>query len=320
MSQGRVAVLAGGLSFERGVSLRSGSRVADALDGAGWDVDKLDLDEALVARLLEEPPDAVVLALHGRAGEDGTVQGLLEALGIPYTGADPSASALVWDKSLCKGVLSRGGVATPRWATVTSDAIRDLGISRVFSRFSEQIGNSQVVKPAQGGGSMGVRHVTDPAVLNEALLTALSYHSAAIIERHVEGTEVAITILGGEALPAVEVVPRYGSYDFAARYTYGATELFAPARLEDDVLARCRAAALRAWELTGCRDIARADFIIDGDGLPWLLEIDTCPGLTETSLVPMAVQAAGMSFDDFCLRLLGLALARGQARKSTLSH
>lgn len=316
MSDDRVVVLAGGPSFEREVSLRSGSRIAEALDSAGWAVDRLDLDESVLSRLADDPPQAVVLALHGKAGEDGTVQSLLELLGIPYTGPDPSASALVWDKAVCKGVLSRGGIDTPPWVTITSDAIRDLRASQVLASLPERLGGSQVVKPARGGASMGVRLVEAPFALNDALLTALSYDSAAVIERHVAGTEVAVAILDGEALPPVEVAPRHGQYDFEARYTPGATELFAPARLDSGALERCRGAALRAWELTGCRDIARADFIVDGAGNPWMLELDTCPGMTETSLVPTAVTAAGLSFEDFSERLLRLALERAQADRA----
>lgn len=316
MSDDRVVVLAGGPSFEREVSLRSGARIADALDSEGWVVDKLDLDELLLGRLADDPPRAVVLALHGKAGEDGTVQSLLEMLGIAYTGPDPSASALVWDKAVCKGVLSRGGLDTPPWVTVTSDAIRDLRASQVLATLPEHLGDTQIVKPARGGASMGVRRVEAPFALNDALLTALSYDNAALIERHVPGTEVAVGVLDGEPLPPVEVAPKHGHYDFEARYTPGATELFAPARLATETLERCQEAALRAWELTGSRDIARADFIVDRDGRPWLLELDTCPGMTETSLVPTAVAAAGWSFERFCERLASLALERGQAGRA----
>ena len=313
MSDPRIAVLAGGLSFEREVSLRSGSRMSEALGDAGWNVGLLDLDDKLVDRLASEPPDAVLLALHGKAGEDGTVQAVLEMLDVPYSGPDPSASALVWDKGLCKGVVSRGGVLTPPWLTITTDAIRDLGARKAFGRLERHIGKAQVVKPSQGGGSMGVTLLDDLSQLGDALRSALSYHSAALVEQHVHGTEVAVAILAGEPLPPVEAVPKQGSYDFAARYTHGATEFFAPARLDDEVLARCQEAAVTAWRLTGCRDIARADLIVDEAGQPWFLEIDTCPGMTETSLFPMAAEAAGLSFRAVCERLVSLALERSPA-------
>ncbi len=314
MSGPRIAVLAGGPSFEREVSLRSGSRMTEALSDAGWKVDRLDLDDTLVDKLATHPPDGVLLALHGKAGEDGTVQGILEMLGIPYSGPDPSASALVWDKGLCKGVVSRGGVLTPPWLTITVDAIRDLGARRAFHRLESQIGAIQVVKPSQGGASMGVSLVDDVSKLNDALRSALSYHTAALVEQHISGTEVAVAVLAGQPLPPVEAVPKGGQYDFAARYTHGATEFFVPARLDAATLARCQEMALTAWRLTGCRDIARADLIVDDRGQPWFLEIDTCPGMTETSLLPMAAEAAGLTFTSLCERLVGLALERTPAR------
>lgn len=308
---GTVAVLAGGLSLEREVSLRSGSRVADALTAMGWDVERLDLDHGLVSRLTETPPSAVFLALHGQSGEDGTVQSLLEMLGVPYTGPDPSASALVWDKPVFKGVAHRGGIHTPPWVTITADAIRDLGVARIFGRLDAALGDEKVVKPAKGGAGMGVQLATGPSELTDALLAALSYDNAVVIERHIAGTEVAVAILDGQPLPPVEVVPRDGRYDFAARYTHGATDLFAPARLPEPVLERCQAAAMAAWSLSGCRDMARADFIVDEAGQPWLLEVDTCPGMTNTSLLPMAVDAAGLTFEAFCNQLVEMAIARG---------
>lgn len=317
MTNGTVAVLAGGLSFERDVSLRSGARVAEALASSGWEVDRLDIDRDLVPRLSAAPPSAVFLALHGQSGEDGTVQSLLETLGIPYTGPDPSASALVWDKPLFKGLVARAGIATPPWVTITADAIRDLGVARVFGRLDKSIGALKVVKPAKGGAGMGVQLADGQAKLTDAMLAALSYDNAVVIERHVVGAEVSVAVLDGNPLPPVEVVPRDGRYDFSARYTYGATELFAPARLPEDTLKRCQDAALAAWSLSGCRDIARADFIVDDAGQPWLLEMDTCPGMTDTSLLPMAVEAAGLTFEGFCSDLLRLAIARGPSLNET---
>ena len=302
-----IAVLAGGLSLEREVSLRSGGRIADALDSLGHQVDLLDLDDTLVASLMEGSYDVVFLALHGRAGEDGTVQGLLELLGIPYTGPEATASALAWDKAICKGVLARGGTPTPAWTTVSSDVIRDLGGAPALPRLVERLGLPLVVKPAQGGAFMGVRFVDDPARLSDALMAAFSYHDVVLAERFVEGTEVAIAVLDGEPLPAVEIEPKGQRYDFAARYTHGATDFYVPARLADSVRARAEEVVMQAWDLTGCRHIARADLIIDEDGEPWVLELDTCPGMTETSLVPMAAEAAGLSFPKLCDRMVALA-------------
>ncbi|QBI20008.1 D-alanine--D-alanine ligase [Egibacter rhizosphaerae] len=305
-----VAVVAGGLSLERDVSLRSGGRVADALTDRGHEVELLDLDSALVERLSEKTFDVVFLALHGKSGEDGTVQALLDLMGIPYTGPDATASAIAWDKGVFKGLSARHGIPTPDWVPVSSEAIRDLGAASALPRIIERLGSPLVVKPAQGGAFMGVRVVDGDDDLRAGLVSALSYYDVALAERFVRGSEVAIAILDGEALPAVEIVPKTGQYDFSARYTHGAADFYAPARLDDRTRGEAEQVALRAWELAGCRDITRADLIVDADGQPWLLELDTCPGMTETSLVPMAAEAAGIGFDELCERLVQLALRR----------
>lgn len=304
-----VAVLAGGLSLEREVSLRSGRRVAEALEQRGHVVTRLDLDDDLVPALAAGGFDVAYLALHGKAGEDGTIQNLLELLRIPYTGPDAIASALAWDKAVSKGMWSRAGIPTPEWVAVSSDAIRDMGAARALDRLVERLGIPLVVKPSQGGASMGVRTVAAAGDLPAALIAAFGYHDVAVVERFVEGAEVAVSIVDGEALPPVEVAPREGAYDFSARYTAGATDFFAPARLDDAVLAACVDVSLRAYALAGCRHVTRADLIVDAAGTPQLLELDTCPGMTETSLLPMAVQAAGWSFAETCERIVELALA-----------
>jgi D-alanine-D-alanine ligase len=303
-----VAVLAGGLSLEREVSLRSGRRIAEALTARGHQVTRLDLDDHLVSSLAEGEFDVAYLALHGRAGEDGTVQGLLEVLGVPYTGPDAVASALAWDKAVFKGLARRAGLPTPDWVAISSDAVRDMGAGRTLDRVVERLGTPLVVKPSQGGASMGVRTVTASRDLAAALVSAYSYHQVAVIERFVSGTEIAVSLVDGQPLPAVEIVPREGAaYDFAARYTYGATEFFVPARLPASVLAACREVALTAYELAGCRHVTRADLMVDSDGQPWLLELDTCPGMTETSLLPVAATAAGWTFEELVERVVSLA-------------
>jgi D-alanine-D-alanine ligase len=305
-----VAVLAGGLSLERDVSLRSGRRVAEALAERGHAVTRLDLDDHLLPALAEGHFDVAFLALHGKAGEDGTIQNLLELLQIPYTGPDAIASALAWDKAISKGLWTREGIPTPDWIAVSSDAIRDMGAARALDRMVERIGLPLVVKPSQGGASLGVRVVTAAEDLTAALIASFSYHDVVLVERFIEGTEVAISIVDGEALPPVEIHPKEGRYDFSARYTAGATEFFAPARLDDDVAAEACRVALAAYTLAGCRDVTRADLMIAADGSPLLLELDTCPGLTETSLLPMAAQAAGWDFGELCERLVELAARR----------
>jgi D-alanine-D-alanine ligase len=308
-----VAVLAGGLSLEREVSLRSGRRVAEALTDRGHHVTRLDLDDGLVRTLAEGAFDVAFLALHGKAGEDGTIQGLLELLDLPYTGPDATASALAWDKGVCKGMWSRAGLDTPPWVALSSHAVRDMGAARALDRVVDRLGMPLVIKPTQGGAAMGVRRVDRAEDIPAALLAGYSYHEVVCVERYIEGTEVAVSIVDGDPLPPVEIVPKAGSYDFSARYTHGATEFFAPARLEDDVLRRCSDVALAAYRAVGCRRVTRADLIVDPSGRPWLLELDTCPGMTETSLLPMAAAAAGWDFPELCERLTASALAGREA-------
>ncbi|MBW3657113.1 MAG: D-alanine--D-alanine ligase [Actinobacteria bacterium] len=303
-----VAVLSGGISFEREVSLRSGSRVADALGDRGHQVTRLDVDAQLVKTLAAGGFDVAFLALHGSAGEDGTIQSILEVLEIPYTGPDVLASSLAWNKPIAQGLYRRAGLAVPPAVTLSQQAFREMGAAAAVTRIADELGTPLVVKPAAGGSSLGLSFVDDASSLPQAIVGAFSYADAVLIERFVAGTEVAVTVLDGEALPAVEIHPKEGAYDFAARYTAGATEFHAPARLDDDVLAACADAATTAFEAIGSRHISRADLIVDRDGTPWVLELDTCPGLTETSLVPLAAQAGGIPFEDLCDRLVGLAL------------
>lgn len=308
-----VAVLSGGISFEREVSLRSGSRVADALADRGHQVTRLDVDADLVRTLAAGGFDVAFLALHGSAGEDGTIQSILEVLEVPYTGPDVLASSLAWNKPIAQGLYRRAGLAVPHNVTLSQQAFREMGAAAAVTRIADELGTPLIVKPAAGGSSLGLSLVEDAGSLPQAIVGAFSYADTVLIERLVEGTEVAVTVLDGEALPAVEISPKEGAYDFAARYTAGATEFHAPARLDDDVLARCAEAATTAFEAIGSRHISRADLIVDGDGTPWILELDTCPGLTETSLVPLAAQAGGIPFEELCDRLVGLALGGGRA-------
>jgi D-alanine-D-alanine ligase len=301
-----VAVLAGGLSLEREVSLRSGRRVAEALADRGHHVTRLDLDDALVRTLAEGSFDVAFLALHGKAGEDGTIQGLLDLLGIPYTGPGPTASALAWDKAVCKGLWSRAGLETPDWVALSTEAVRTMGAAGALDRVVDRLGLPLVVKPAQGGAAMGVRRVDRAEDIPAALVASYSYHDVVFVERFVAGTEVAVSVVDGDALPAVEIVPKEGTYDFSARYTHGATEFFVPARLEERVLERCAELVVEAYRQVGCRRVTRADLVVDHDGRPWLLELDTCPGMTETSLLPLAAQAQGWEFGELCERLAEL--------------
>lgn len=302
-----VAVLAGGTSLEREVSLRSGRRVANALTDRGYRVTSLDVDAALVQTLDEGGFDLAFLCLHGSAGEDGTIQSLLELVDLPFTGPDTLASSLAWNKPIAQGLYAREGIDVPDSVRLSQQAFREMGAAAAVDRVASGLGTPLVVKPATGGSSLGLSVVDDPARLAPAILGAFSYAEAVLIERFVAGTEVAVAILDGEPLPGVEIHPKEGAYDFAARYTAGATEFHAPARLDPEVADACARVATTAYDAIGARHISRADMIVDADGRPWLLELDTCPGLTETSLVPLAAQAAGLAFEDLCERLVGLA-------------
>ncbi len=303
-----VAVLSGGLSLEREVSLRSGGRVADALADLGHQVARLDVDHSLVNTLEDGGFDLAFLALHGSAGEDGTIQSLLELIGLPYTGPDVLASSIAWNKPIAQGLYARHGLHVPERVTLSQQAFREMGASAAVDRIAEALGSRAVVKPAAGGSSLGLSVVDDPARLPQAIVGAFSYGEVVLIERFVEGSEVAVTVLDGEALPAVEIQPKAGPYDFAARYTAGATEFHVPARLDPDVLTACAQTAETAYAAIGARHLSRADLIVDAHGVPWLLELDTCPGMTSTSLVPLAAKAAGIEFSALCQRLVELAL------------
>jgi D-alanine-D-alanine ligase len=310
----RVAVLKGGRSLERQVSLASGARVEDALERLGHDVVAIDVGSNFVVALREAQPDVAFIALHGRGGEDGTVQELLEVLGIPYTGSGVHACMRCWDKTLTKLALRDGGLPTPDWVALGETAFQDLGAAEALPAVAERLGFPLVVKPVSQGSALGVKIASSAAELPTALVAALSYGTRVLVERHVEGRELAVSMISGEhgaraeALPIVEAVPRGTSgYDFAARYEIGETDFVCPAALEPAVAEQVREIALSAWELLGARGFARADMILGEDG-PMVLEVNPIPGLTETSLLPLAADAAGMGFDEVVARVLAASL------------
>ncbi len=293
----RVLVLAGGISHERDVSLRSGRRVADSLAQHGITVELRDPDATLLAYLRETRPDVVWPALHGASGEDGALRGLLDFIGIPYVGSRADAARLAWDKPTAKTLVSRGGVHTPRSITLPRDAFRELGANSILEEISDEFSGPLVVKPAQGGSAQGVTMVDDRALLPRAMVDAYTYWDVALIEQRITGTEVSVGIIdsgdGPVALPAVEIEPLSGVYSFEARYNAGETRFYVPARVSADVAERAATAALAAHNALGLRHLSRVDLIVDGAGTPWFLEANVLPGLTETSLLPQALEAAG---------------------------
>ena len=304
----RIAVLCGGTSLERAVSLRSGTRVTNTLNDLQYDVTQIDVGGDLVATLRDGAFDAAFIALHGAAGEDGTVQSLLELLALPYTGPDALASTLAWNKPTAQGLFQRHGLNVPRHVSLSQLAFRELGASAALSHIVDTLGASLVVKPARGGSSIGLTLLERAEELPAAIMSAFSCADVVLIEQRIAGTEIAITVLDGTPLPAVEIQPKRGDYDFSARYTAGATEFHAPARLPDDIQQACALAASRAYAAVGARHISRVDVIVDSHGTPHVIELDTCPGLTQTSLAPLAAEAAGMTFADLCTELVSFAL------------
>lgn len=310
----RVLVLAGGLSAERDVSLRSGQRVADALRGIGMDVEVRDVGADLIAVLAAEPTAVVFPVLHGIAGEDGTLQEVLRLAGVPYVGSSPEACRFAFDKPLAKTLLARAGLHTPASVTLPRAAFHDLGASALSELILARVGLPLFVKPRAGGSAFGVTRVADPAQLSEALITCFGYHDTALVEQAVTGTEVAVGVLdlAGEpvALPAVEIVPDGGSYDYTARYTPGATEFFCPARLAPDTARDVAAAAVTAHRALGLRDLSRTDMVVDGSGRVHILETNVAPGMTSTSTWPMGLAASGREFGLVCRDLAAHAAAR----------
>jgi D-alanine-D-alanine ligase len=307
-------VLAGGLSHERDVSLRSGRRCTDALRSAGHDVELRDADSSLLARLSETAYDAVLIALHGGAGEDGALRQVLELTGVPYVGSTPDACRSAWDKPTAKAIAERAGLSTPASVTLPHASFRELGAAAVLDRIVTHLGLPLMVKPARGGSALGCTAVDKADDLSAAMVQCFSYGEAALLEQFVTGIEVAVTVLDGSAgpraLPAIEIQPLSGVYDYTARYTAGQTDFFAPARLTAAVAAEVGRVAVAAHIALGLRDLSRVDLIVDAAGVPQLLEVNVAPGMTETSLLPMAVEADGLDLGTVLADLLARAAAR----------
>jgi D-alanine-D-alanine ligase len=316
-----VVVLAGGLSHERDVSIRSGRRLATALRRGGLTVDEWDADAALIPRLYRHRPDAAVIALHGGAGENGAVQSVLGMLDIPFVGTEPSGCRRAWDKPTAKAELRRAGLSTPDWVALPQSVFSELGAPAVLEALIAKIGLPLVLKPDQGGSALGVHIVRDASELSTAMVGSLAYSSTVLAERHVSGTEVAVTVIdtgdGPRALPIVEIDPVSGIYDYAARYTAGLTSFHCPARLEPAIAKRVAETAVQAHVLLGLRDVSRTDAVVAENGSVEFLEVNVSPGLTETSLLPMAVQADGSSLGAVFMALVEQAMRRSLVSRET---
>lgn len=314
MTDRTVAVLSGGLSHERDVSLRSGRRLSTALREAGVHVEEWDVDAKLISRLTGSRPDAVVVALHGGAGENGAVQSVLEMLRVPYVGTDAHACRRAWDKPTAKAELARAGLTTPDWIALPQATFRDLGAHAVLEALVAHLGLPLILKPDQGGSALGVQVVREAADLPAAMVGCLAYGDTVLVEKYVEGVEVAVTVLdepsGPRALPAVEIEAQSGFYDYAARYTAGLATFHAPARLDEVAAAAAADLAVSAHRLLGLRDVSRTDAMVTSDGVAHFLEVNVAPGLTETSLLPMAIESDGGELGAVFAELVERAVAR----------
>ncbi len=310
----RVAVLKGGRSLERQVSLRSGARVQDALERLGHESIAIDVGPDLVTQLTTHRPDVAFVALHGSDGEDGTVQELLEVVGIPHTGSGISACIRASDKVLAKHAMRDRGIPTPDFYAFNETALGALGAAQALPAIEDRLEFPIVVKPARQGSALGIKFARTAADVPTALVAAFSYDRKVLLERYVEGRELAVSILEQDGapvvLPVVEAVPEQEDfYDFEARYEIGRTRFVCPAELTEAVAARAGEIALETYGLLGCSGFGRVDLMLEtATGELYVLEANPIPGLTETSLLPLAAEAAGISFDALVERVLAAAV------------
>ncbi|PPH12962.1 D-alanine--D-alanine ligase [Rathayibacter sp. AY1C1] len=306
-----IVVISGGISHERDVSLRSGRRVADRLSAMGHRVSLHEPDAGLLSTLLQKRPDVVWPAVHGASGEDGALLGLLEAAGFAYVGSQTDAARLAWFKPTAKTLVARAGFSTPRSVTLPRETFRELGAAGILEQVEAHLPGSLVVKPAQGGSAQGVSIVTESSQLPRAMVEAYTYGDVVLIEQQIQGTEISVGVLdlgdGPFALPPVEIAPVAGQYTFEARYNAGETHFYTPARISPEITEEVSRVAVAIHELLGLRHLSRLDFIIDDAGLPWFFDANVLPGMTETSLVPQAIEASGRYLGDVYSTLAKLA-------------
>ncbi|MCK5012398.1 MAG: D-alanine--D-alanine ligase [Candidatus Omnitrophica bacterium] len=316
---GRVGILLGGVSSEREISLKSGKAITEALLRQGFDVVALDVvdgDYKKVTSLIKEAGiDIVFIALHGQLGEDGTIQSILEEINIPYTGSGVEASRLAIDKALAQSVFKENGIEVPAYVTLSRDD--ELRIDAVAQQFG---GFPIVVKPAREGSSIGIHLTMTPDELTSAVEGAWKYGPTVLLEQYIEGRELTVGILGQEALPVVEICPKGKFFDYEAKYTKGMTDYIVPAEIPEDVLFGLQRTAFCAHQVLGCADFSRVDFMLGGNQAHYVLEVNTIPGFTSTSLLPKAAQAQGISFDQLCFKLMELAYGKKKEFKDAALH
>ncbi|MEW6189001.1 MAG: D-alanine--D-alanine ligase [Actinomycetota bacterium] len=308
----KVAVLMGGRSAEREISIMTGEEIYKALVQKGYPAVKVYLDENVVENLKREKVDVVFIALHGRYGEDGTVQGMLEILGLPYTGSGVLASALGINKIMAKRIFKASSVNTADFCTISQEEYKKDPTS-VREKVIEEIGFPMVIKPAREGSTIGLSVVQKSDQLDAALQDAFEYDEQLLVEKFIEGTEVTVGILGDkdpEALPTLEIVSKKGIYDYQAKYTPGMSEHIIPARIPSEHRRAVQEMAIKAHKALGCRGFSRVDAIVTREGIPYILEVNTIPGMTSLSLFPDAARVAGIAFPDLVSRIVEMALEK----------
>ncbi|MEN9749291.1 MAG: hypothetical protein RL149_369 [Actinomycetota bacterium] len=308
----KIQILAGGISHERDISLKSGRRVADALLEAGAEVIIREPDDKLLSNIKKDKPDVVWPCLHGASGEDGALRDILSLSGVPFVGATASGSRLAWDKSIAKVIVAQSGIQTPASITLPKDTFRELDADAVLKAVTQTISFPLVVKPARSGSAQGVSVVKKADELSRAMVDAYVYCDVAIIEKFIEGTELAISVIdlgsGPIALPAVEVEPVSGRFGYQERYTAGETNYYVPARVSRAIAERAAKVAIDTHVALGLRHLSRIDAIVDKKGVVWFLEANVCPGMTETSLLPQAITAEGSTLSSVYLSIAEAAL------------
>ena len=303
----KIQILAGGISHERDISLKSGRRLADALTDAGAEVIIREPDEHLFNHIAKDHPDVIWPMLHGASGEDGALRDILALAGVPFVGPSADAARLAWDKAVAKIVVGKAGIQIPASVTLPKDTFRELNAESVLFAVSSALSFPLIVKPSKSGSAQGVTLVNNPEQLSRAMIDAYVYWNTAVVEKQIIGTELAVTVInegaGPIALPPVEIEATTGFFGYEERYTAGTTNYFVPSRLPKHTIERACQVAIAAHEALGMRHLSRIDLIVDEAGVPWFLEANVTPGLTETSLVPMAIAATGMDLGEVYLSL-----------------
>jgi len=307
-----IAVLMGGRSLEREVSIKSGQRVSNALKKLGHNIIKLDVDEFIVSNLTSRKIDLAYIALHGKDGEDGTIQEILELLNIPYTGPGVYSNILSFDKITSKQIFINHNIPTPPFYFLNESSFRELGTSKLLPVIIKKLELPLVVKPSAQGSALGVKIINKQEELPDAIISALGYSKKVIIEKFIFGVELAVSIIGKgspQILPIVEIVPKKDFFDFESRYSIGETDYFIPARLSPTISEKIKKTAVRVHNALKCSKLSRVDIILDKkEKTPYVLELNTSPGMTDTSLLPMAAKEAGISFEELVDKIIKLSL------------